>query len=104
MCKDLRLSGICMQTFYPWASLTTRLWEGAEHLEVEWTVGPIPFKDGLGREISVRPSAFPAASCLHGRCDPLCTALNGGVCAQGCMKPQLSPANHLDALAATVTQ
>lgn len=43
-----------MQTFYPWASLTTRLWKGAEHLEVEWTVGPIPFKDGLGREISVR--------------------------------------------------
>ena len=47
-----------MQTFYPWASLTTRLWKGSEHLEVEWTVGPIPFKDGLGREISVQPSAF----------------------------------------------
>ena len=46
-----------MQTFYPWASLTTRLWKGSEHLEVEWTVGPIPFKDGLGREISVQPSA-----------------------------------------------
>ena len=43
-----------MQTFYPWATLTTRLWKGAEHLEVEWTIGPIPFKDGLGREISVR--------------------------------------------------
>ena len=42
-----------MQTFYPWATLTTRLWKGAEHLEVEWTVGPIPFKDGLGREVSV---------------------------------------------------
>ncbi len=45
---------LSVQTFYPWASLTTRLWKGAEHLEVEWTVGPIPFKDGLGREISVR--------------------------------------------------
>lgn len=44
-----------VQTFYPWASLTTRLWRGAEHIEVEWTVGPIPFKDGLGREIVVCP-------------------------------------------------
>lgn len=44
-----------VQTFYPWASLTTRLWRGAEHIEVEWTVGPIPFKDGLGREIVVWP-------------------------------------------------
>ena len=44
-----------VQTFYPWASLTTRLWRGAEHIEVEWTVGPIPFKDGLGREVVVCP-------------------------------------------------
>lgn len=44
---------VLAQTFFPWASLTTRLWKGSEHLEVEWTVGPIPFKDGLGREIVV---------------------------------------------------
>ena len=56
--EDLRLLGNNVQTFYPWASLTTRLWKGSEHLEEEWTVGPIPFTDGLGREISVRPSAF----------------------------------------------
>ena len=54
-----------MQTFYPWASLTTRLWKGSEHLEVEWTVGPIPFKDGLGREISVQPFAFMWLSPHH---------------------------------------
>ncbi len=60
-----------MQTFYPWASLTTRLWKGAEHLEVEWTVGPIPFKDGLGREVSVRcffhtlPAPQPCLSSVH---------------------------------------
>ena len=58
MHEELRLMCIDVQTFYPWASLTTRLWKGSEHLEVEWTIGPIPFKDGLGREISVQPSAF----------------------------------------------
>ena len=54
--EELRLLCIDVQTFYPWASLTTRLWKGSEHLELEWTIGPIPFKDGLGREISVQPS------------------------------------------------
>ena len=54
-----------MQAFYSWASLTTRLWKGSEHLEVEWTVGPIPFRDGLGREISVRPFAFLRLALLH---------------------------------------
>ena len=47
-----------VQAFLPWASLTTRLWKGAGHVEVEWTAGPIPFHDGLGRELSVRQLAL----------------------------------------------
>ena len=31
-----------------------RLWAGAAHMEVEWTVGPIPMADGLGKEVSLR--------------------------------------------------
>ena len=66
-----------MQTFYPWASLTTRLWKGSEHLEVEWTVGPIPFKDGLGREISVQPFFYMWLSPSQPPSIPLCTHLMG---------------------------
>lgn len=39
------------QAFAGWATLVTRLHRGQSHVEVEWTVGPIPFKDGLGREV-----------------------------------------------------
>lgn len=42
------------QTWAPWASLTTRLWKGADWLEQEWSVGPIPAADGVGKEIVVR--------------------------------------------------
>ncbi len=43
-----------------------RLYRGQSHVELEWTVGPIPFEDGLGREVvllvscSRRPSATAA--------------------------------------------
>ena len=39
------------QEFLDWASVTTRIWRGADDLEVEWTAGPLPFADGLGREL-----------------------------------------------------
>ena len=42
------------QEFLDWASATTRIWRGAEDLEVEWTAGPLPFKDGRGRELTLR--------------------------------------------------
>ncbi|BDA45668.1 Lysosomal alpha-mannosidase [Coccomyxa sp. Obi] len=42
------------QEFRPWAKLTTRIWKGAEFLEVEWTAGPLPFKDGMGHELVIR--------------------------------------------------
>ncbi|KAF6264318.1 hypothetical protein COO60DRAFT_1634484 [Scenedesmus sp. NREL 46B-D3] len=43
------------QSWAPWASLITRLWAGADWLEQEWTVGPVP-ADGVGKEIIVRAS------------------------------------------------
>jgi hypothetical protein len=43
------------QSWAPWASLVTRLWSGADWIEQEWTVGPIP-ADGVGKEITVRTS------------------------------------------------
>ncbi|KAL4437798.1 hypothetical protein ABPG77_005710 [Micractinium sp. CCAP 211/92] len=39
------------QEFGEWATLVTRLYRGQSHVELEWTVGPIPFEDGLGREV-----------------------------------------------------
>ncbi|KAL4536505.1 hypothetical protein Ndes2437B_g05917 [Nannochloris sp. 'desiccata'] len=45
------------QVFDDWATLITRVYKGKRYVEVEWTVGPIPFEDGLGREIILRYSS-----------------------------------------------
>ncbi|XP_019622068.1 PREDICTED: lysosomal alpha-mannosidase-like [Branchiostoma belcheri] len=42
------------QMFSPWVSQAVRLYSGQRHVELEWTVGPIPIKDGLGKEIISR--------------------------------------------------
>lgn len=42
------------QVFLDWGSVVTRIWNGAEHLEVEWTAGPIPIDDKRGKELVVR--------------------------------------------------
>ena len=63
--------GLYPQAFLPWASLTTRLWAGAAHMEVEWTAGPIPFKDGLGRELSVGPTLQGGPSTCRGSSKPM---------------------------------
>lgn len=39
------------QYFSPYASQIIRLFAGKEYVEVEATIGPIPFDDGLGKEI-----------------------------------------------------
>ncbi|XP_010528132.1 PREDICTED: alpha-mannosidase At3g26720 [Tarenaya hassleriana] len=39
------------QELNPWVSQTTRLYKGKDHAEVEFTVGPIPVDDGIGKEI-----------------------------------------------------
>lgn len=46
----------------PWAFLTMRLYKGAAHVELDWTVGPIPIKDGVGREVVLRVGADRIAS------------------------------------------
>ncbi len=47
------------QEWQPWATLTTRVWKDSEHIESEWTVGPLPFEDKLGREVVVRALTCP---------------------------------------------
>jgi lysosomal alpha-mannosidase len=37
-----------------WASQEIRLYDGAQNVEVEWTVGPIPIEDKVGKEIVLR--------------------------------------------------
>jgi len=40
------------QVFCGWVAQTVRVWAGgADAVDFEWTVGPIPFSDGLGREV-----------------------------------------------------
>ena len=40
--------------FNDWASLEFILYDGAEMIEMEWTIGPIPIDDNLGKEIIIR--------------------------------------------------
>ena len=39
------------QVFAPWLTQVVRLYQTSDAIEVEYTVGPIPFQDGLGKEI-----------------------------------------------------
>jgi alpha-mannosidase len=43
--------------FSSWASEVFRLWAGQSTFECEYTIGPIPFKDHLGREVISRFNA-----------------------------------------------
>lgn len=56
-------SSTCTQTdqvqtaliiYNSWASQEIRLYDGQRLAEVEWTVGPIPIEDNLGKEIVLR--------------------------------------------------
>ncbi|XP_042526495.1 lysosomal alpha-mannosidase isoform X3 [Dipodomys spectabilis] len=42
------------QNFSAWCSQVIRLYPGQRHLELEWTVGPIPHDDGWGKEVISR--------------------------------------------------
>ncbi|XP_029413237.1 lysosomal alpha-mannosidase isoform X2 [Nannospalax galili] len=42
------------QNFSAWCSQVVRLYQGQRHLELEWTVGPIPVEDGWGKEVISR--------------------------------------------------
>ncbi len=50
------------QVFADWATQTVRLWAGSSTVEFEYTIGPIPFADGNGKEIVSRFSAPAIAS------------------------------------------
>ncbi|NXL71769.1 MA2B1 mannosidase, partial [Leptocoma aspasia] len=52
------------QNFSAWCSQVLRLRPGQPYLELEWTVGPIPVADGLGKEIISR---FETPLCTAGR-------------------------------------
>ena len=39
------------QAITPWLSAVVRLWGNATSLEIEYTVGPIPVADSVGKEI-----------------------------------------------------
>ena len=41
-------------TFNGWASQELSLYNGGEAVEIQWTIGPIPIDDGIGKEIIVR--------------------------------------------------
>ena len=40
--------------FNDWASQEISLYDGEQYVEVEWTVGPIPVNDNIGKEIIMR--------------------------------------------------
>ncbi|XP_062244206.1 lysosomal alpha-mannosidase [Platichthys flesus] len=42
------------QWFSPWASQVVRLYSDSRALELEWTVGPVPIDDSLGKEVITR--------------------------------------------------
>ncbi|KAK9271505.1 hypothetical protein L1049_001864 [Liquidambar formosana] len=42
------------QQVNPWISQITRVYKGKDHAEVEFTIGPIPVDDGIGKEITTQ--------------------------------------------------
>ena len=53
---------IVSQTWSSWLSTETRLHPNSDVVDVAYQVGPIPFEDGLGKEIFVRYSTDIASS------------------------------------------
>ncbi|XP_042638582.1 lysosomal alpha-mannosidase-like [Orycteropus afer afer] len=52
------------QNFSAWCSQVVRLYPGQRHLEMEWTVGPVPLENDFGKEIISR---FDTMLDTHGR-------------------------------------
>uniref|UniRef100_A0A7N0T7N2 Alpha-mannosidase n=1 Tax=Kalanchoe fedtschenkoi TaxID=63787 RepID=A0A7N0T7N2_KALFE len=42
------------QQVNPWISQITRVYKGKEHAEIEFTIGPIPIDNGIGKEITTQ--------------------------------------------------
>lgn len=45
-----------MQRLLDFLVAVTRVWKGQDYAEVEWTAGPIPIEDGMGKEVVLRYS------------------------------------------------
>lgn len=45
------------QKFNSWIYQVTRLYKGKDHAEIEYTIGPIPTDDGVGKEVITRMTA-----------------------------------------------
>lgn len=43
-----------MQTLLEFLTVTTRFWRDFDFAEVEWTAGPIPIADSMGKEVVIR--------------------------------------------------
>ncbi|KAG7274498.1 hypothetical protein CRUP_025691 [Coryphaenoides rupestris] len=52
------------QQFGPWLSQVIRLYSNSRALEMEWTVGPVPIDDSLGKEVITRLDTSIASSGL----------------------------------------
>lgn len=48
------------QTWSNWAVCKVRLWANQSAVEFEWSIGPVPFSDGNGKEVISRYSAGPS--------------------------------------------
>eukprot|EP00268_Persea_americana_P056663 TRINITY_DN6711_c0_g1_i4.p1 TRINITY_DN6711_c0_g1~~TRINITY_DN6711_c0_g1_i4.p1 ORF type:complete len:287 (-),score=47.14 TRINITY_DN6711_c0_g1_i4:636-1496(-) len=42
------------QSINPWISQITRVYKAKEHVEIEFTAGPIPIDDGIGKELATQ--------------------------------------------------
>ncbi|KAM9494751.1 LOW QUALITY PROTEIN: lysosomal alpha-mannosidase [Clarias gariepinus] len=52
------------QQFSPWVSQVVRLYTESKHLELEWTVGPVPVDDGVGKEVITRLDSSIECVCV----------------------------------------
>jgi lysosomal alpha-mannosidase len=53
-CVQGQIAQIAVVVFNNWASQEFVLYENSEFVEVEWTVGPVPIDDNVGKEIILR--------------------------------------------------
>lgn len=56
----------------PWASLVTRVWTGRQDFDSEFTIGPVPVDDGMGKEVVTRFSVPSLATAGVWRADSNC--------------------------------
>jgi len=53
-CTKTELVQSALIIFNDWASQEVNLFDNASTVEIEWTVGPIPIDDNIGKEVIIR--------------------------------------------------